>query len=344
MFKSFDVARDIVNQISVVNEVVSYGRGIFTGGVGAGGEANVKRYNHWVSGSSSGSFYHGLYNTNYSSSVATELIDITFGISNSSSFYAATNATNAAEKNRLYRLYAKQLLGNENLYFSVGGADRHDLIFLSLKRSQYKDEIKKGTVALQTVGSGSRNPASENKIYSFTDQNAANDFSKTTGGDVGKLMTGSTAAGLVFYNAGVLALVPDLISITSSNIGNQWSGSYDYQAMATSGGVTKFDGTIDAVRNRIMAVSLVNQSNLHSAYFFCRALNDEFNYSSNPTFVDSSGRIIVTSGSADLSTRTYITKVGLIGENNEILATAALSKPIKKTPDGEFVIKIRLDF
>lgn len=342
MFKPLDVARDIVNQISVVNEVVTYGRGIFTGGVGNGGNENIKTYSHWVSGSASGSFYQGLYNTNYSSSAATELLNVTFGISISSSFYSATNRTNTSEKNRIYRLYAKQLLGNENALFSVNGSDRNELIFLSLKRSQYKDELKKGTVSLQTIGSGSR--ASAQSIFNFYDTGAANSFDKTTGGDVGSLLTGTVEAGLVYYNAGVLALVPDLVSITSSNVGNQWSGSFDYQAMATSGGATKFDGTIEGVRNRLMSLSIVNQSNLHSAYYFCRALNDEFNYSSNPTFVDTSGRIVVTSGSADLSTRTFITKVGLIGENNEILAVAALSKPVKKTPDAEFVIKVRLDF
>ncbi len=342
MFKSFDIGRDIVNQLSVVNEVLTFGRGVFTGSTT---EENIKKYNHWVSASASGSFYQGLYSTNYSASTTVELANVTFGISISSSFYSATHRTNTAEKNRIYRLYAKQLLGNENSFFSINAQEQHDLIFLSIKRGQYKDEIKKGTVALQTVGSGSRNPTpSEFRLYNFSDDGAANNFDRTTGGDVGSLLTGAAEAGLVYYNAGVVVLVPTSISKTDSSSGNFWSGSYSYEAMANSGGVTGFDGTINAVRNRLMSLSFVNQSNLHSTFYFCRALNDEFNYSSNPSFIDSSGRIIVTSGSSDLSTRTYVTKVGLLGENNEVLAVASLSQPIKKTPDSEFVVKIRLDY
>lgn len=348
MFKPFDIARDIVNQISVVNEVLTFGRAIFTGSTT---EENIKKFNHWLSGSSSGSFYHALYSTNYSSSVSTELLNVTFGHSVSSSFHTATGRTNTSEKNRIYRLFAKQLLGNESSFFNIGNTDRHELVFISLKRSQYKDEIKKGTVALQTIASGSRN--SINSYWEFADTNAANDFTKTVGGDVGKLMTGSRVAGLIYYNAGVIALVPDIMSMTgnaSTNPGNFWSGSTGgayYDSLATSGGLSAtrtFDAMLDGVRYRINSLSIVNQSNLHSTFYFCRAFNDEFNYSSNPTFIDSSGRIIVTSGSSDLSTRTYVTKIGLVGENNETLAVASLSKPIKKTPDSEFTVKVRLDY
>ena len=40
----------------------------------------------------------------------------------------------------------------------------------------------------------------------------------------------------------------------------------------------------------------------------------------------------------------YITTVGLYNDANELLAVAKLSEPLKKTPDTEFTIRVRLDY
>lgn len=362
MFKSFDTARDIVNQLSTVNEVVVFGPGAFTGSPGSPGEFNIKKFNHWLSGSTnaeSGSYYHAIYSDNYTGSLSVELVDVTFGYSVSSSFYVSRSlagvyqpATNFQEKNRVYKLFAKQLLGSEESFFTIDGSPRNELIFISLRRSQYKDELKKGTVALQMMASGGARVAgganSEWDNQVFNDDGAISSFQRGSRGDYGTLKSGSLVGGLVFYQAGILAIIPEVVSNTSSvgtNPGNHWSGSNDYLSMVVSGGIGgNFDNLIDAVRYRLINLSVVNQSNLHSTFYFCRALNDEFNYSSNPTFLDSAGRILPTSGNTDLSTRTYITKVGLMGENSEMLAIASLSRPLKKTPDSELVIKVRLDY
>jgi hypothetical protein len=91
-------------------------------------------------------------------------------------------------------------------------------------------------------------------------------------------------------------------------------------------------------------VNLHNQTNLHSTVYFCRALNQEFNYSSNPTFVDDDKRIRVTSGSNILQTRTYVTTIGLYDANDNLLAVGKLNKPIVKSPDTESVFRLRLDY
>jgi len=370
MLKSFDTARDIVNQLTTVNEVVLFGAGIFTGSADATGEANIKKFNHWVSGSGvSGSFYHASYNQNFSQSLAVELLDVTFGYSISSSFFSNSVAGIAGggdtsnqivEKNRIYKLFAKQLLGSEESFFTIDGDSRHELIFVAVRRSQYKDELKKGTIAFLMMNSGSGQGGAGNVEFDdqiFNDDGAVSTFTRTERGDTAELTSGSLVGGLVFYQAGMLVLIPDRVSNTGSadvgagDEGNFWSGSFDYNSLVFSGGGSdsasdpgRVDNLIDAVRYRFKNLSTVNQSNLHSTFYFCRALNDEFNYSSNPTFIDTGGRIIPTSGTTDLSTRTYITKVGLLGENNDVLAVAALSKPLKKTPDSELLVKVRLDY
>lgn len=340
--KTFDPTRDIVNQISSINENIIFGGSLFSS---SAGEANIKRTTHWVLLGASGSYYDAVFDANYSASTSTELLAITYGQSISSSLYAHPSASYTTVKNRIYRLFAKALLGDEDSRFSIGGTNRDELVFLSIKRSQFKDEIKKGGLSIIAIASGSTGgPATTvSTSGTFTDSAAASTFEQTSRGDVANIVNGSnTAVGRVYYQAGIIALIPELFSNTSSfSGGNPWSGSLDYEALVVSG---TYKSVLDGVRTRFMNVSFINQTNLHATFYYCRALNDEFNYSSNPTFVDGSGRIIPTSGSNNLTTRTYITKVGLVGENGEILAVGSLNKPLKKTPNIEYSIKVRLDY
>lgn len=346
MYKVFDPARDIKDGINIINEVIVINGAIITGSVG---DANIKKYNHWVSGSKSGSYYQSIYNTNFTSSTAVELLNISYGQSISSSYFTNALATNKVEKSKMYRLHAKMLLGDEDTRFSISGTNRDELIFLHFKRSQMKDEIKKGATSIISVYSGS---ISSNGIQvtfnsaTFSDAGAEGRYSTSDRGDFANFTSGSQVVGQIFYNAGVLVLIPEIFSNTSSvstNPGNFWSGTFDYGAMAISGGGGTYDNLLDSIRDRFISLTTINQTNLQSTFYFVRAQNDEFNYSSNPTFVDSSMRIIPTSGSNNLQTRTYPTRVLLLGENQEVLATACIGRPIKKTPDSEFSAKIRLD-
>lgn len=344
MYKTFDPSRDIANQISVVNESIVFGGSVFSGAAGGG---NTKRYIHWISASVSGGYYQGVYNTTFSDAAAIELFDIAYGVSVSSSVYSDTATVQKQVKNRVYRLFAKQLLGSEAERFTIGSNTEDDLIFISIRRSQFKDEIKKGTVSIIASYSGSfatGHTVVEFDQRNFSDSTAQSTFSETIRGDVAPIKTGSVEIGKIYYQAGVVVLAPGLVSNTSSittNIGNEWSGSFDYQSLAAS---ANLDNINHAIRHRFKNLTFVNKSNLHSTFYFCRALNDEFNYSSNPTFTDSSGRIIPTSGTNDLRTLTYITRVGLLGDDGEVLAVASVSQPIKKTPEEEILLKVRLDY
>ena len=40
----------------------------------------------------------------------------------------------------------------------------------------------------------------------------------------------------------------------------------------------------------------------------------------------------------------YITTVGLYGADDELLAVAKLSEPLKKTPENSLILRTRLDF
>ena len=98
----------------------------------------------------------------------------------------------------------------------------------------------------------------------------------------------------------------------------------------------------DNVRNRIYNIAFNNTTELNSTIYFCRVNHNDFNYSSNPTYLTGS-KLRVKTKSSD-SPVSYATTVGLYSADNELLAVAKLSEPLRKAPDTEFTLRVRLDY
>ena len=82
---------------------------------------------------------------------------------------------------------------------------------------------------------------------------------------------------------------------------------------------------------------------ISSTHYFVRLRNKEFNYSNNPTFFNPDTGVLVQSDFRN-DPRVYITTVGLYNDENELLAVAKLSKPVRKSFDEELLLRVRLDF
>lgn len=91
------------------------------------------------------------------------------------------------------------------------------------------------------------------------------------------------------------------------------------------------------------AITFQNETIVNSTIFFCRAAASDFNYSTNPTYTDENGKIVVVKTVAD-QPFSYITTVGLYSNAGDLLATAKLSRPIEKNPNNELTIRVRLDY
>ena len=75
---------------------------------------------------------------------------------------------------------------------------------------------------------------------------------------------------------------------------------------------------------------------------FIRVGASEFNYTTNPSFLDKNDNV----RSLDLiyNPRTYITTVGLYNDNGDLLAVAKVPKPIEKSFEKEVLITIELNY
>lgn len=205
----------------------------------------------------------------------------------------------------------------------------------------------------------------------YTDIGAATNKLSTFGGQVGNVVDSANTSrnvGLMFYDRGILVL--DLAKITSAS--QYMSGTIDAmaplgsQVLGASGSQTQFlsafipdfvvsasiDNVIDHIASCRMgsgsqtALTFQNVTNINSTLIFCRAEADEFNYSSNPTFTDTTNRIVVIDvGQEDTEqTFTYITSVGMYDANDNLLAVAKLSRPVQKSPERDLTFRVRLDF
>ena len=161
--------------------------------------------------------------------------------------------------------------------------------------------------------------------------------------------TSNPACGLIYYQAGIVVLSgsafndEDIGGIISGSVNGAQlipnQGNYDgFQVMTGS----SIDVMSNALRNRIYNVSFNNTTELNSMVYFCRTSHNEFNYSSNPTYLTGS-KIQVKDVAVDTPV-TYVTSVGLYGPQKQLLAVAKLSEPIKKTPENEVTFRVRLDY
>jgi len=218
----------------------------------------------------------------------------------------------------------------------------------------------------------------------FTDVGAASSKRTTFGGEVGEIVNASNTSqkvGLMFYDAGTAVL--DLSKIIfgdqhvsgaiSSVIGNpSISGLSTNETIIGSGSTmataygsnpsARFipdfltSGSIDVIIDHLAscrfssgsntATTFQNITNINSTLLFCRATADEFNYSSNPTYVDGDGRIVVVDQGQEDTQRafSFITTVGMYDANDNLLAVAKLSRPIEKNDEKDLTVRIRLDF
>ena len=88
---------------------------------------------------------------------------------------------------------------------------------------------------------------------------------------------------------------------------------------------------------------LNSQETLSSDFYFVRAQNSEFNYSSNPSFVSGSTGALLWNTMQN-NPQTFITTVGLYNTSNELCAVAKLSRPLIKDFTKELLVRVKLDY
>jgi len=368
-YKTLDGSKDVVSTRTLLHEAIP-----LTGTIVSGTYANnnIKDYAHGM--------FQSVYDYPYLSSSANHIFDIAVGYSSNSSLSGSSNTQNSKKIN-VYNQMAQVLMGydhtgsiqrfDEDGNITDGGTKLDEVFFLNFSRLLVKDEIKKGSFQLElgtkddftnggaifnnriklTDASGSdgylvNSPAGEYGIL-FAQTSVGSD-PRIEGETIGNATT-HPACGLIFYQAGVVVISGSVFNdnadggiLADSLQGTVTLGSgFGYTGFNSATGSTV---TVMAnnIRNRIYNIQFNNTVELNSTIYFCRMNHNEFNYSTNPTYL-SDGKIRVKTKSTDVPI-SYITSVGLYSSKNELLAVAKLSEPLRKDPSQEYTIRCRLDF
>ena len=287
------------------------------------------------------------------------------------------------EKINIYKQYAQLLLGDSSsrstapFSNATAGTDEIDeALFLSFKRLFVRDGIKRETFAVKMFQSSSNaaasnlfinatlNPATGSAI--FTDVGASTSVERSsTGGDVGNIVNAANTAetvGLMFYQQGVAIF--DMKKIFNGN--QVMRGTINAVGATGNATLSKTDQTfipglvtsasIDQLLDHITEtrfgsgsntfLTFQNNTKINSTLYFCRATADEFNFSTNPSYTNSEGRIrVIRTGQEDIEKSfAFVSTVGLYDANEELLAVAKLSRPVEKNDEKDLTFRVRLDF
>jgi hypothetical protein len=342
---------DYTQKTTDLHESISLTSSILTGYSGN----NWKTYSHGM--------FTSVYDYPYLSSSANQLFDTTFAVRSGSSPDASSSAQFVSQKHNLYTEYQQTLFGfnasgsliplntSGSLTPSSGEYINYPLVF-NFSRLLTKDEIQKGTFSLtiDVTGGWATTLSNPSTFITLSDFSAVGSnpvfLNNSPAGEYSILYSGSATAGnergLLFYQAGLAVL--DGYKLFNNVSGMQFtSASTGYRNFAQSVVSSSIDQLASGSIRRVSSVSFNNTTELNSTFYFCRVGANDFNFSSNPSYLSSS-QIIVKNNNANVDSTSYITTIGLYSPTNELLAVAKLSRPVKKTPSEEITFRVRLDY
>ena len=356
-YKTFS-NNDLATTRTLLHEVIPITGSIVSGTYveGTTNETNIKNYAHGM--------FQSVYDYPYLSSSANHIFDITIGYPSDSSFYDASAIAQQMQdkKVNIYNQMAQMLVGFDHTgairQFDqdgdlTGGSKIKEAFFLSFARLLTKDEIQKSTFRMTFATGGTAGNSRFLNSMTVGDYGADSAYKvNSPAGEYGILYTSSATAnessgvGLIYYQAGVCVLTASVFTSSAANDFGSTFGSSATSADITNVNTvmsgTAISASADGFRTRLINIEFNNTTELNSTIYFCRAQAGDFNYSSNPTYLNSSKiRTKEVSSDAPVS---YITTVGLYSADKELLAVAKLSEPLKKTPSNELTLRVRLDY
>jgi len=308
-----------------------------------------------ASASNTGSYYIDVYNASVSATTSSIQFSIAYGniLGSGSAPINSLIAQNTPSR-ITFGQYRNLIYGDaeSNVNFGSGNTASIDLIVLPIDRNRYKESLFPGTFNLYLSGS-------QGLVKLTDDSNDITTITSVDGGRLYNIVSGSngTAAntplitgasqrgftpsgsyGLLLPDIGLILLNPKALMLTGSGGGI---------GLVIASGSTVGDASTNTT-NIITSIikganfQLNSQETISSDYVFVRVKNQDYNYTTNPSFITGSGTLIYSNFIN--SPQTFPTTVGLYNDNNELLAVAKMSKALTKDFTKEALIRVKLDF
>ncbi len=297
---------------------------------------------NFSSATSSGAFRIDVFNLPTSSTSEEVQYSVLYGNRVGSGSLDFTNDTGSfgfSAARDVYSQYRNLVFGTELTNFTFDTVTPNDIFVINVNRSRYKQNLKPGTLNLKLTGDNGEFILTDDSITktgSAVITNIGRQFNIVSGSNgvmKGSILgqTNSGSYGLFYPDAGVLLFNAAAVSHSIGIVVNKNSDTNGknhekfYNAISQSG-----------------YFILDSEEKITSQYYFTRVKNQEFNYTTNSSFIESDGTLSFSS--MNDNPRTYITTIGLYNDENELVAVAKMSQPLSKDFTKEALIKVKLDY
>lgn len=300
--------------------------------------------------SNAGNFYYEVYQTSSLLSNSEVQFSVTFGHrlgSGSANFDTGVDGKSASAV--IYGQYRTLIYGDENRNFTFGTETEIDYIYaISLDRARYKEKILPGSLNLTlTEGAASLNLTDDSRVQTTVSYTDAGRVFQLISGSNGSPYTPSSngytvssgSYGLVLPDIGIVILNGKALDLSGANRGIALATTLT--SATSTVGSPNLNKIYDAVKAGA-SFQTRSEETITSNFVFVRARNAEFNYTTNPSNIDSNGELV-----HDVMVNTpqsYITTVGLYNDSNDLIAVAKLSRPLLKDFTKEALLRIKLNF
>jgi hypothetical protein len=331
-----------------VNEMSTF----HTSSTNSGLQAN----NTYLNPSASGLFFLEVFKT--PNPVATSSVEFSLAYghkegSGSTVFSAGAGGEGFTATRTVYNKYRQLVFGDESQNFTFNGTTPDDIYVINFERARLKQGLKPGSLNFR-LASGS---AGNHVVLHLTDDsitttgsatltNLGRQFNLVSGSSgtmLGTTLAQTTAGsyGFVYPDVGIIIMNPNALAVTLS------SSAANVNGLSTSktdtAGALNPQKFLTALQHPSASSFVVDaEEKVSSQFYFTRVTNQEFNYTTNPTFTDSQG--VLKFDSMANNPKTFITTVGLYNDANELLAVAKLSQPLAKDFTKEALVRIKLDY
>ncbi len=330
------------------NDVVSNVKDTVSSGMWQNGSGTLTAfYTSSVQSGSSGEHYLDVYGSPATTTTRKTQFSVAYAHFNGSGSLGAKGVDGNRAAATIYRQLSNTLLGPNENQFTFAGSGAHItpkyVYAISVSREFLREKMDPGNWELRLGNAAGKT------LRFIDDSGATTNPTVNQGGRVFNIVSGSIATGtavtktaaasqqgggygLFYPDLGILVFNGPVLNTSASlstALGSNTNGDNSFKLFSKIASGSHFKARREEV--------------ITSQHYFVRVPNQEFNFSSNPTFATASD------GSFSISSfyknpKSFVTQVGLYNDSNELLAVAKLSKPLLKSFSREALVKVKLDF
>lgn len=314
----------------------------------------------FTNATSSGHFYINVFNSSSVDGTAEVQYAIAYGHrygSGSPDFTNDTGSFGLSATRTIYNQYRQLHFNDDTKFFTFGNHTPDSIYVININRARYKQKLTLGSLNLTISGSASLGTGIGTANIHLTDDSVTAggaNYDTSFLGPVFRIVSGSNG---VVSGSNTNQLV---LNGSASNYGNYYpdSGLIILNADAFTGSLHPLlghSGSSQAIdqnklhERMLRHIDAGNQfivdttEEINSTFYFCRARNNQYNYSNNESFVDGDSKNIRFQ-TMHLNPKVFITTVGLYNDAFELMAVAKLSQPVAKDFTKEALIRVKLDY